>query len=342
MLMSMLSWETLTGVYNELSKVLYHEVQGCLFAIDDDEGIIQYDFDTDTWKLQRPINELPMFSMKNPVAIDSKNDMIYVFSNYSVIKFSIHPNTPYEINYDFKSLFTVKSASNGIMINDEFHVIQDYGAVGLTKNMHIKYDEQCNSPISLPDDYTEIISKNKDCNIGQYGIVKLKHKIMIFGGREQTQSKDGDIVDQICEYDVKTSKWIKLGIKLPQPLYSMGCTEAVNGQYVLIFGGKKCDSSTNVQTHDIWIYSVKHQTFRKSKIRCPSKYKCQAIAVREGIRDELCVFGFARVVWKNEKITDSIFPPRYLLKLINRFYLDEYIHIFSGWDHWRINVFDIL
>ena len=337
----MASWQIQVGIYNELSEILYHEVQGSLFAIDCDEGIVNYDFATGTWKLQRAMCELPIFNMHNPVAFDSKHKMIYVWNHYSIINFSIHPNTSYKINYDYTNSFEVNPKSNGFMINDEFHIFQSYGGSTHNTQSHIKYHKAAKSPTIVKDDTMEV----KDQNIRKFGIVRLKNanKMMVFGGYDES----GNATDQVCEYDAMDRKWRKLGVTLPGPLYNMGCATAVNDQYVLIFGGKKpgtgfFNAYASAQTDDILIYSVRHQFFRKSSTKCPTKFKCQAIAVNDKMRDETCVFGFVRDTWQLKEIDDAIYPPRYLIKLIHKFYLNEYIHLFSGWDHWRMDVFDIL
>ena len=106
-------WQWLDGVYNELSSILFHKTRGSLFAIDEDEGLVKYDFDTNSWKQQRPINEIPTFAPNTPSAIDCKQDMIYIANNYSITQFSIHSNTLHNIHYDDSCLFNICPESNG-------------------------------------------------------------------------------------------------------------------------------------------------------------------------------------------------------------------------------------
>ena len=84
-------------------------------------------------------------------------------------------------------------------------------------------------------------------------------------------------------------------------------------------------------------------------MQCPSKFGTwEAITVNDKTRDELVVFGFVREGWKLSEIADHLYPPRYLIKMMNRYFLNEYVHLISignhssYGEHWRMGVFDII
>ena len=86
---------------------------------------------------------------------------------------------------------------------------------------------------------------------------------------------------------------------------------------------------------DVWIFSVRDKTFHRSNIRCPMKGRYKAFTVSDRTNDEMTVFGYIRKEWKSSDICHHLFPPRYLIKMIHTYFLNEDVHlidIYSG-DH---------
>ena len=97
------------------------------------------------------------------------------------------------------------------------------------------------------------------------------------------------------------------------------------------------------QLDDIWIYSVGDKTFHRSNIICAMTGPSETFTINDKKNDEMTVFGYVRNEWKLSDISDQLFPPRYLIKMIQTYFLNEYVHlidIFSG--HWKCDVFDIM
>ena len=70
-----------------------------------------------------------------------------------------------------------------------------------------------------------------------------------------------------------------------------------------------------------------------------STMSCNSIVMNEGVKQNLIVFGFVRYCWNKYKIGFDIFPPQYLIKLMEKWCVDEYLHIIecgSGW-YWSDN-----
>ena len=176
----------------------------------------------------------------------------------------------------------------------------------------------------------------KDFNIAYHRLIQLRDKLLLFGG---TTMNSHDIAE-IVQYDIKSNKWSKLDRSMPVKLGLFAATAVLNGQYVITFGGySQCD-----ETDDIWIYSVQDKEFRKSKIRSAITGNCQAFTINNKDKDEKAVFGYIRAEWNESEISDNLFPPRYLIRIINRYYMNEWVHLWSTnyQQHCRINVFDIL
>eukprot|EP01084_Bolivina_argentea_P196832 337397_1 len=147
--------------------------------------------------------------------------------------------------------------------------------------------------------------------------VKNPKHILAFGGfRDLTNAVNGwtntTYLNSILKYDFKTNQWNTMNVLLPTPICSVCCTLAINNKYVLLFGGY---SQQHYDT--IYIYSIKNNTIKTSKIRCPTKSLFAAVTVNDSIRDEYVVFGFIRDTWKSKEFMDYCFPPYYLQKLIN-------------------------
>merc|ERR1712176_338103 len=128
---------------------------------------------------------------------------------------------------------------------------------------------------------------------------------------------------------------------MPKKLSSFGLTPAINNKFFLVFGGFDV---TGVAHDEISIYSVLTETFRTSKIKCPTKGDVAAITINNKEHDEMAVFGYIRHQWKVSAIPDHYFPPQYLLRMMSSYYLTETIHLMdrdSG-EHWKMSSLDII
>ena len=93
---------------------------------------------------------------------------------------------------------------------------------------------------------------------------------------------------------------------------------------------------------EIWIYCVKSQEFTKSSIKCPYPARFDAFSIKDN--DDLLVSGYVRYQWQLSKMNVLLFPPQYLIKLMEQFYPNEFIHLFDLGDggHWKIKGFDLI
>ena len=90
----------------------------------------------------------------------------------------------------------------------------------------------------------------------------------------------------------------------------------------------------------------KDQKFKLSKIKCPEKSTYRyAFTINDRKRDEIITFGYIRYEWRECDINNHLFPPRYLIQQMLKYYLNEFVHLFDciyEGNHWKIDVFDII
>ena len=129
----------------------------------------------------------------------------------------------------------------------------------------------------------------------------------------------------------------EIKIKLPARMSSFGCTSILNEQYVVLFGG-------DPYYDEIFIFSTKDEKFIKSNVKCPGKGGYRAFTINNKSKNELSVHGFVRDTWKLSEISDHLYPPQYLIMIINKYYWNEWVHvieIYTG-KHFKIDTLDIL
>ena len=154
---------------------------------------------------------------------------------------------------------------------------------------------------------------------------------------------DDGLLCEIWEYNIENNEWSKLDVKMPFKLSMSAATAVLDGQYVIVSGGK---DSNYKSSDDIWIYSVQNKSFRKSPIKCPDAFtgNSQAFTINDKQKDELAVFGHIREERSKLLMYGDIFLPRPLIEIVLRYYTNEWVHLWHSRNkqHCRINVFDIM
>ena len=115
----------------------------------------------------------------------------------------------------------------------------------------------------------------------------------------------------------------------------------IRDQFIVICAGR---DTNYADVNDIYVYSIQDQEISKSGVKTPWTGKCVCFAMNNEQRNELAVFGYVRQQWKISEIDEHLFPPHYIIKIIDRFYLQQYIHLIkpNNGKHSRIDVFDII
>eukprot|EP01084_Bolivina_argentea_P214746 364551_1 len=345
--------------------IAFDDTSNELYAIRqniENDGLLKYSFTNDEWikyTIEPPLNLKRYNDYRDcsapTTAIDSQRKIIYLYDHPFAAKiklFDTNNNCKLEC-IDTGGMF-IGCAPNGTIINNEFHVI---GC-----NNHYKFDEQSNQfeflqNLSDMNADNESETESETEWVENPGFVKVNdNKMLIFGGQNVDKHYEWyfNYTDSIYECNVMNNeyKWTKLDIKIPGGKYEgFGCTTILNGKYVLVMGGESVYDGGGSSSDDIYIYNVGNRTFNKSRIKCPQGGQYKAITVSDKEKDEMISFGYVRSLWKEFDINDQIFPPQYLVRIINNYYFDEFVHLFfSSLDgyrdgpgaHYKISVFDII
>ena len=317
-------------------NIVYIKGTKSIFVIHKTLGLLKYSIKTNSWIKFESINWKSSDDListqtqslfHTPITTEGNN--IYVCdcdsSAVKILTVSDYNNQQWKIStYSHAS---IPHGATVIMINDELHSIGGYCEYSLfPKCCHIKFNNQ--------KDEMHCLYAFEDHSVGGHNIVKINNKLLLFGESN----------NKIFEYDILDS-WSVLKVKLPTVMWRAGCTTVLNDQYVIFF------VSNGPLNHpvDIYYYSIVELKFTKSKLKppftvnCPSGY-FKALSVNDKYRDTIITFGYVRTQWRSLEISDHLFPPEYLIRIIsNKYYLNEYVHLFTHHGHhWKIDVFDIL
>ena len=335
-------WMALAHIHRGwITNVYHHKNQNALIAATDRGQVFRYSLRKDKWDKYHsglkngPSSSIAVFPVETAMNYKT-NEIFFIYNRYQQQNTSIatlklnndktknHIKSLGESNYGISQTI----GSSAIVIKNDLHLIG-----GLNGN-HLKWNKNTNQFDSLHEN----VASNINIHVNASKLVKVGDRIISFGGYHDRQ-----FLDCMMEYDIIKDAWKRLKIEMPRAMRDFGCTSAVNDRYILLFGGRH---TNGIELDDIYIYSVLDGAFRKSRVKCPRKGKCHAIAVNGTGKDELSVYGYVRYQWKKSEINEQLFPPRYLIDVIKRYYQKEYIHLFrsgfAGNHHWRKEVFDIM
>ena len=151
----------------------------------------------------------------------------------------------------------------------------------------------------------------------------------------------------IMEYSLTTKQWevwewARAFLKDYHGCYD-GFVSALNGRYILSFGGLRGDTATD----SIMIFDAERKQCVESELKLPMKGDYwQAVLMTDQNRDELLAFGFVKRCYKAEEFKNMRVLPIALISLISKCFEIEFVHLIMGnskqGPHCRINVDDIL
>eukprot|EP01084_Bolivina_argentea_P257307 433472_1 len=268
---------------------------------------------------------------------DSSSDTIYIYDAYGQL-FVISTKTKQtiiipniiKINYP-RVIYTEH--------NSTLHLIG-----GADNNIHYIFDSKTNNFIEHHS-FTEYES-----GLAGFGIFYIKQKVslLLLGGIKWEQS---EFSNDIHMYNCNKNQWNKLtNLNVPSAMSRFGYAITRDEEYIFLCGGFEDFDDVD------YIYIIKTNIMDKkcqfeigaSEIKCPKESKnFHAITMCNDMEDELIVFGYIRSLWRNDNIFDSVtFPPFYIIKLINDWYCNEYLHILETVNdpvyHWKIHVDKII
>lgn len=127
--------------------------------------------------------------------------------------------------------------------------------------------------------------------------------------------------DQLYIWNNPQYKWIPLKCTIPVPLANPLIMYTADGNHIIILGGKKAHTSTNISYNDeIFIVDLLKERCYSSIIKIPGFQKTtRCVLVSNSLEDELVTVGFIR--------KEMISFPDDLLHLLIQFIGTEYLHV---------------
>ncbi len=293
--------------------------------------ICKYDVTSNIWNKIALNLHSNMVDLKGygVAALDKTKKTIYYFADNLLNLIPLNGDQINRINA--KNIDKIETALHtSLFHNDALFVIDGESSsiqkYDIQNQKFIKYAEMCNGK-----------------NTGLFGVIDDNKRdcLFLFGGYDYTKR---EILDNIVQFNWTTKNCCTLSVKLPQKRMKIHCLMAIRNQYVLLFGGLGSSADCSGYSDDIYVYSIKHQTIRKSKMKCPLKGLFTGITVSDSYKDEKAVFGFVRKECKIFAVDDHYFPPFELLHLIHSYYLTEYVCLLEKLrkKHYKISTFDIV
>ena len=337
------TWKQLQRIPNQSAfRVLTDKKHKRLFIITSkrtaydrcEARLSQYSFKSDSWEHYTMLNKDDNFklSCRNAAAIN-RNTIYLTNKAGQILIFNLNNDNQCEMKLINGLHLITEDAINGasMIIKDEFHIFGGGGSA-----QHVKYNEMQNI-CNIVHDLGNVLNLNNGIN--RVAMTKIKKNVLLFGGLDASSKN----INSIHEYNVENDKWKRLQTTIPNYINDDcggACTAILHEKIVLLFG--------NRHSNCIYIYYVDNQTFTKSEMKCPAQGSYQAIVIHDNndkMNDKLITFGYIRCQWKKCDLSDHLFPPEYLIKIILSYYMnDEWIHLFSNVtkEHFKINAIDII
>eukprot|EP01084_Bolivina_argentea_P187517 322980_1 len=256
---------------------------------------------------------------------DVKNKLIYIYNrNYSWR--NNDEETLFVINYETKTIQTIRNRHSSWHVGSGFKlrlICNQLHVIGGCNDRHLVLNNKTNQ-------FDIFYSFNEYPNWESCIIIDSKNKLLVMGD-------DGWI---FYEYNMLDRKWKQIDIKLKQLAGMKVCVVTKNEEYAILMGG-----------FDIYILELNNFKLYKSVIvpanRITGRDQPIIAPSENNGRDELSVFGYVRDCFESEETTGfNIFPPYYLIKLMQRYCTFEFVHVFEmiGWnfEHRKIGINNIM
>ena len=225
-----------------------------------------------------------------------------------------------------------------IISKNELHLTGDYRN-GKSHQIFVIQDDQIRAAHSLQIDIagTDIIG---------HALIHLKSQncLFLFGGEGRTT---------IHKFSMLDRKWIKMKAKLPKQLQYAGIVSTRDERHILLFGGCLSLSDDGPTFDNIYIYDVRNNALRESRIKCPFTGSCGAVISDDLDEEKLIVAGFINKCYTAKDFVNLQVLPYYLIELISEWYQNQQVYLIREDDcgapkeefeavHFSINVDDIL
>lgn len=131
------------------------------------------------------------------------------------------------------------------------------------------------------------------------------------------------------DLDKKFSNWFT---ELQDVKGANGCVLTADERFVIVF------------TQRIQIIDLYRQCLRKTDINCPKRsFETKTVIRNDKYSQDIITFGFIRNCWRDPLFRGKEILPVYLIKIIERYYYYQVIHLFCQKGlHWTISVDHII
>ena len=290
--------------------------------------------ESNEWTTITTINNLPFIIMQRMHGgrVACGKDFIYLINTGNQLMVIRKDNFYWEIIEDVQ----ISIAGPCVVINDKLNVIGGYW-----NDKHLVFDRD-NERFEIAHDLQQQTGWR---GIGKHTLVQMEDtSLYTFGGDNLKARGHNDIY----YLNKEATEWALSEVKLPAKLRNLACTSVVKERFILLFAGEqdpeKGDYWPWEDNYEIYIFDIKQNELRKSRIRCPIKGRAKAMTFIEG--NEKTVHGWLRETWKLFNIDDRQYPPHYLVKIMERYYVTEWIHLlynkYNTMRHFKVRVKDIL
>ena len=286
-------------------KVITHSNKH-LIAVHSTLGIFKYNNNKNKWKLyaQYPSH---YDGMARKSVIDDKTNKIYIIYGYHMLTFDI-PTKQFEATYS--------------VINDGELILMDDDIYLIGYNQIFKWNIT-NKQFQNIDNFKFEQTEQHLTWYGKVWINTMKSLLIIGGYYTNTIDTASDNI-----YEYKPNMTLKTVCKLPNTLCCCNCIKTRDEQFVIILGGKTTFILGKF-VDDIYVLNVKLMIITKSKIKCPEKGEYHGVCVYDEEYENKLTFGFIRDCWKGLEFGDVMYPPFYLCKFIQQWFVKETLHLFA-------------
>lgn len=303
---------------------VFDETKRSLYAIYKFKGLHQYSFVKDAWNHIPTANNLPpdwFYDYEKHSIVINSQQKIFLFVNNQLATLQLNDSS--NDNPPRWNIITTKY---------NFHGMQ---AIMHSNNLHIIGGSKCNGykHLKLEQDTNTFQVLHENMEFGGAQVMKYGNKLMAFGGEYK-----GNKLKSIYMYDIYKNTWWKCGVTVPNQKCGRDALSAAlsvcNEQYYLLF-----------RRDDIIIGNIHQRKWSKSDVSL-CFISCQTydvFAIEDREQADLSVFGYVRSQWSKLEICDGSFPPRYLIKIIVKYYMTTWLHrLYSGGGHSKIRISEIL
>lgn len=305
-------------------------------------GLYLYSTINDSWIewIKYPDN----LNIDSPAScIDYKLNIIYLYHSSGKLIKIFYKTKEIElisnmINLDNPRLCLIPDTNNS-----ELHLIG-----GIINHKHLIFNEKEKKFKIYSSEFSRLPFTG---GFNGFGLLHIPNNnlLLLFGGHK----------DEIYSFNLLTKEWNKTANKqysIPE-INNFGYVMTLNQKYLILMGGLLPTNNSllipglNMDdiklNNKIFIMDLNKRKWYQCKILTPSYSRSfRAIIMNNDNKQEIIVSGYIRFnLLKNIK-NNKLFPPSYIIKLIQTWYKNEYLHLMEySWhskSHWKIKLDYIL